>query len=118
MRKTRRTRLNLMSLENRETPNASVSFASGFLTVTIDTTATSVFVTNSDTNSLGAVPGQGYRVFVVQGSQFGAFSAAGGDPAQFETVANLRFFTTSPISRLTVNGNNSVDLFVLTQQDG
>lgn len=118
MRMTRRTKLNLISLENRVTPNASVSFSSGFLTVTTDTTATSVFITNSDSNSLGAVPGQGYRVFVVQGNQFGALSSAGGDPAQFETAANLRFFTTSPITRLTVNGGNSADVFWLTQQDG
>src|SRR5262249_40250755 len=119
MRKQRTARLNVLALEDRLTPTASVVFSGGNLTITGDNTPTSVFITNSDFNTGGAIAGApgSYRVFVVKGDQLGVFTAAGGDPAAFETKlfsrGNYQLTRT-----LTVNMGNSDDLVVLTMQDG
>src|SRR4051812_41114828 len=88
MRKLR-TRLNVLGLENRLTPAASVSFSSGSLTVTGDNTSNTV-VFDGANNAMKVYVVSGQNLFgAYQGGAAATLAAIEANPSNYRGTYNL-----------------------------
>jgi hypothetical protein len=108
MRKTRTRLLNVLALENRLTPAATVSFTSGSLYITGDNAPNTVLLSGTaGAIKVHVVPGQNVRDSIL---------GAGGNPAAFE-VAQFNKGTYNVTGNIYVTMGNSADFVLVTLDD-